>query len=263
MTRLGRIYLYDDPDSQGLDIDYLAGYLASELPAVEVGVRRDFLTHHLGRFSDEEREMLIPELSRQLEGAKTEALKGSDDPLVEGLVREAELGEMLVARPLQAALRLLVPEEEAELSHLHIVFVSELVVELGVADGLRLGVAALGAPTIVSTSGLIEAPRRPREYYFKKAQYVMAGADEYLLELTEEFADRTAGYGDPRLNELLKGYLLMAVVFRVSGDGPCTHPTCPLYAAETQEELMAAQVGSESKICRRHREMLDSIGGVG
>ena len=260
MRRLDRIYLYDDPDSQGLDIDYLAGYLASELPAVEVGVRTDFLTHHLGRFSDEEREVLIPELSRQLDGAKTEAPESSDSPPVKEPVSEPDMAELFLGRPLQAALRLLVPEEEAALWHLHIVFVSDLAAELDVQGGLRIGVGALGAPTIISTSGLIEAPRRPREYYFKRTQYVMVGAEEHLATLADEFADRTAGYGDPRLNELLKGYLLMAVVYRATGDGPCSEPTCPLHAAETQSQLLEAQVGLESRICNRHRQVLDSIG---
>ena len=50
MTHLQAVYLYDDPDTAGLDIDYLAGYLATEAPGLQVGVRTDFLPHHFGRF---------------------------------------------------------------------------------------------------------------------------------------------------------------------------------------------------------------------
>ena len=30
-TKLSRVYLYDDPDSQGLDVDALAGWLAGQV----------------------------------------------------------------------------------------------------------------------------------------------------------------------------------------------------------------------------------------
>jgi len=268
VTGLHTIYLYDDPDSQGLDIDYLAGYLASELARVEVGVRTDFITHHLGRFSEEERETLEAELRKQLEGATVEALARAQEPAITELTGDTDLQEMYAARPLQAAMRLLIPQEETDMAQLHIIFCSELVGELDVQSGpsldtlrtLQTGVAALGSPTIISTSGLIEAPKRPREYYFKRTQYLMLGADEHLDELAEQFADRTVAYGDPRLNELLKGYLLMAVIYRATGDGACSEPTCPLYAAGTQQELLEAQAGPQSRICQRHREILNAIG---
>ena len=176
MTGLHTIYLYDDPDSQGLDIDYLAGYLASELARVEVGVRTDFITHHLARFSEEERERLEAELRRQLEGATVGALAHAQEPPITESRDDTDLQEMYVARSLQAAMRLLIPQEEADMAQLHIIFCSDLVGEFDAQSGpscdtvrtLQAGVAALGSPTIISTSGLIEAPRRPREYYFKR-----------------------------------------------------------------------------------------------
>ncbi len=263
MTRVRTIYLYDDPYSEGLDIGYLAGYLAAELPGVEVGVRTDFITYHLGRFSEKEREILGGELSRQVEGARVKALEGSGSLLLSDVTGDARLGEMYVAQSLQAAMRLLIPEEEADLSHLHIMFTSELVGEVDARTGLRIGVAALGSPNIISTSGLIEAPRLPREYHFRRTQYAMLGAVEHLDELEDQFADRTVGYGDPRVNELLKGYLLIAVAYRATGEGPCPDPSCPLHAAERHRELLEAQVGPESRICRRHRQILDAVASSG
>ncbi len=268
MTGLQTIYLYDDPDSQGLDIDYLAGYLASELPRVEVGVRTDFVTHHLGRFSEEERDTLEAELRKQLEGGTVGAVARAQEPPITESTEDSDLQEMYVARSLQAAMRLLIPQEEADMAQLHIIFCSELLGEFDVQNGppcdtlrtLQAGVAALGSPTVISTSGLIEAPKRPREYHFKRTQYLMFGADEHLDELAEQFADRTVGYGDPRLNELLKGYLLIAVIYRATGEGPCSEPTCPLYAARTQQELLEAQAGAQSRICQRHREILNALG---
>ena len=80
-----------------------------------------------------------------------------------------------------------------------------------------------------------------------------------MARLAEDFADRTLGYGDPRLNEALQGYVLMAVAYRASGEAPCDVPTCPLHAADTQEGLLEAQVGTESGLCEKHVEMFNEI----
>lgn len=262
MIQLDTIYIYDDPDIEGLDVGYLAGYLAGELPRLRVGVRGDFITHHLGRFSAAERKILEDELARQLAGARAATLLQDDQQPIALPPDSADLEAAYVAQPLQAALRLLVPEDESGMDQLHILLCSDLLAEVSDQPSLRFGIAALGSPSIISTSGLVEAPRKPREYYFRRVQYLMLGAEDHLEELAEQFADRTAGYGDPRINEMLKGYLLMAAIYRALGDGPCTEPTCPLYAARTQTELLQAQTGPESRLCPHHAEMLDAIGGM-
>jgi len=257
VTHLQAVYLYDDPDTAGLDIDYLAGYLATEAPGLQVGVRTDFLTHHFGRFPEEHRAALERELERQLAGTRAAAHLDADE---EGLPwAQADLDDVYVARLLQAALRLLIPEDEASTDRLHCVFMSQLLADIDAPADPRIGVAALGSPTLISTSGLVEAPRRPREYYFRRDHYAMLGAVEHIDALVEQFADRTVDYGDPRINELLKGYLLMAVVYRATGDGPCADPLCPLHAADTQQELLQSQLGDRSRICGYHRGILDTV----
>lgn len=259
MTHLHTVYLYDDPDTAGLDIDYLAGSLAAEAPGLQVGVRTDFLTHHFGRFPEEHRAALEHELERQLAGTRASAHLDAED---EGLPwAQVDADEVYVGRLLQAALRLLIPEDEATTDRLHCVFISQLLADIDDPAAPRVGVAALGSPTIISTSGLVEAPRRPREYYFRRNHYAMLGAVEHIDSLAEQFADRTVDYGDPRINELLKGYLLMAVVYRATGDGPCADPLCPLHAANTQQQLLQTQLGDRSRICGYHRGMLDTVYG--
>ncbi len=256
MTYLRAVYLYDDPDTAGLDIDYLAGYLAAEIPGLDVGVRTDFLTHHFERFPEDHRGTLEHELERQLSGASVSTIiDGAGLAGLEGLADDAFVG-----RYLQAALRLLIPEEEAGTERLHCVFVPQLLADVDDFGTGRIGVGVLGSPSLISTSGLIEAPRRPREYYFRRNHYAMLGAAEHIDVLAEQFAESTVDYGDPRINELLKGYLLMAVIYRATGDGPCPDPDCPLHAAETQQQLLQVHVGDTGRICSRHRAMLDEIG---
>lgn len=257
MTHLQAVYLYDDPDTAGLDIDYLAGYVAAQAPGLDVGVRTDFLTHHFGRFPQEQRAVLERELERQLAGTRAAAHLSTDDESLPWLGVDPD--EAYVGRSLQAVLRLLIPEDEASTDRLHCVFMSQLLADLDDPAAPHVGVAALGSPALISTSGLVEAPRRPREYYFRRNHYAMLGALEHIDTLSDQFADRTVDYGDPRINELLKGYLLMAIVYRATGDGPCADPLCPLHAAETQQQLLQSQLGDSSRICDYHRGILNSV----
>ncbi len=262
-TKLSRVYLYDDPDSQGLDVDALAGWLAERLPGVEVGVRTHFLTYHIGRLPGEVRDQLTEELAKQLDRAEVDDLvhpaeRGSlprDDPAALGL------GPIYRGVALQAIYRLLIPEEESYIHHLHIVFTAHAIGDWDEETrDFELKIAVLGAPTIISTTGLIEVPLKPKRYEFMRAQLAMMGLEEDLDDLAEEFADKALGYGDPRLNECLKGYVLMALFYRMYGEGPCGERGCRLYDAPTQEELIRTQCGPRAGLCKRHREMFEEAG---
>ncbi|MFO7946653.1 MAG: DUF6775 family putative metallopeptidase [Armatimonadota bacterium] len=258
-TPLSHIYLYDDPDAQGLDIDYLAGYLASVLPACEVGVRTDFITHHLGNMAAEERETATAQLAGDLDDADPISRLSGEDLIFDDVRGRTDTHDYYLFRPLQRALRALICQDEAGLDHLHIIFVTHLLAKIDQPLDFSSYIAALGAPTVISTSGLVEVPERPKEYHFKRLQYATFGTEDHLPELAEDFADQTLGYGDPRLNDVLRGYLLMALVYRATGDGPCDIPTCPLYAGETQAEVLQAQVGDRSALCPHHADLISRI----
>jgi hypothetical protein len=68
---LKNIYLYDEPNAAGLDIEEIGGLLTSEFRTVDVLTRSDFITHHFRRFSSAEQQALEQELVRQLEAARS------------------------------------------------------------------------------------------------------------------------------------------------------------------------------------------------
>lgn len=259
--RLEYIYLYDDPDAAGLDIDYLAHWLAAVFPAVRIGVRTDYLTFHLARFNDEERAILTEELSRQLEGAEVCNLVRPEDRerLPELPPEERNLDIVYEATGLQALLKLLLPAEEAELSRLHVIFTANY---LGVwrsdESYLRLQAMALGVPNMISTSGLVEALQLPKQYHFMRQQLAIMGIDE---DLDEMFAEETLGYGDPRLNEVCKGYLLQAIYYHLTGETGCEDPECRLNLPVGHTETLRTQVIGTPHLCERHRNLLISWGG--
>jgi len=109
-----------------------------------------------------------------------------------------------------------------------------------------------GLPSLISTTGVVEAPARPREYYWLKKDYIRIGRD--LEELDSIFKGKFIEYDDPRLTEVLKGYTLQAVFYELTGEPFCTDPTCSLFNSHWQAEVLKAQPGG--KPCREHEGLL-------
>jgi hypothetical protein len=256
--------LYDDPESAGLNVLDLAGYLAARLPDVEVSPRSDYFTHHLARFAEEQQDMLVQELEKQLSSFEIEDAilpedrgKAPAEP-----TEDLDLGAIYDATGLQAALKLLLPPEESGADHLHIVFTDHCIADWDLAARrMRIRIAALGQPTVISTSGLIEAPEKPKQYHFMRAQLAFLGQEEALDEVEGHFSDTTLGYADPRLNEVLKGYVLKAAFYRMFNEAACRVQSCRLFDAATHEEMLEAQTGRRPGLCHRHAEMLTKAGG--
>ncbi|MEN6301584.1 MAG: DUF6775 family putative metallopeptidase [Armatimonadia bacterium] len=254
------VYLYDDPDAAGLDVDYLGHWVASLFPDAQVGIRSDFLTFHLARFSDAEREELVSVMCAQLQGAEVTNLVRPDlrDKLPELLPEDRNLDVLYEGKPLQAILRLLVPQEEVVPSRVHITFTANYLGEWRPDEVyLHLRASVLGLPTIISPSSLIESLELPKQYHFMRQQLAILGVEE---DVEDMFAQNTIGYGDPRLNEVCKGQVLQAISFALTGESGCDDPECRLYEAATHEAVLHTQVAGKPGLCERHRDLLESFG---
>lgn len=111
----------------------------------------------------------------------------------------------------------------------------------------------LGVPSIISMSGLVEAPARPREYYLEKqALGVFGGTD---ASLKSRFAGKYLEFDDERTPIVLRGYLLQCLFYAMTGEAFCDDHDCMLFNAHWQEEMLHAQIES-GKLCNRHQKML-------
>ena len=255
------VYLYDDPDSAGLDVDALAHWLAARLPQTHVAVRTDYLTHQLARFNAAQQEALVAELGEQLQRAEVDNLVRPQDRERLPAVAPDERGLDVVyeALALQAVLGLLLDAAEAKLSHLHVMFTSNYLGVWRENEGyLRLRAAVLGVPNIISTSGLVEALELPRQYHFMRQQLAASGLEE---DVDKVFADQTLGYGDPRVNEVCKGYLMQALFYRLSGETGCEDPACRLHLHTTHQAALRTQVLGRPGFCPRHKHQFSLWGG--
>jgi hypothetical protein len=153
-----------------------------------------------------------------------------------------------------------IPEEKTSSEFVHIFLTNRLFASWDEHNQrYHLRTSVYGIPAIISSTGLIEAPAKPKEYYLLKQQYQKMGMGVTGIKdsSTMNFLD----HGDKRLTEVVKGYLMQAVMYFLTGDPFCQDRGCRLYNAHWQEELIFAQLESKYEFCKRHTEVLERIRG--
>lgn len=96
-----------------------------------------------------------------------------------------------------------------------------------------------GFPSFVSTSGLVEGPARPREYYFLKAEFIRSGKD--LSELDEAFRGKFIDYEDERITKITGSYVLQPLLHHFCGKEFCENGKCALFNSHWQKEVLDTQ----------------------
>lgn len=114
-------------------------------------------------------------------------------------------------------------------------------------------------PSIISLSGIVEAPAKPREYYLAKQSLSATG----LWELEEprikkKLKGRFVDYEDRRMPEIVKGLVSQAMFFYLTGEPFCKRKKCRLYNAHWQEDLIYSQV-KRGRFCTKHASILQKL----
>jgi len=159
---------------------------------------------------------------------------------------------------LQRLLLSLLPPTERTLKVQHLVFTSRLIGTFGEDGRYHAHVNLCGYPSIISTSGIVEAPAKPKEYYVLKRRFIEAGEAVPFDLLKEQFAGQFIDYDDPRLTDVLKGYALQCVVYAITKEPFCKSKECRLFDAHWQSEVMDAQLHGE-RFCKKHEQTLKEI----
>jgi hypothetical protein len=153
---------------------------------------------------------------------------------------------------LQAVAGELLSEKESGLRHVHLIFTPRL---FGTWDEMdhryHARVCILGYPNLISTTGVIEAPAKPRELYRLKRE--IKGK-----ELKGRFRGKFIDYDDPRLTEVLKGYAMQGIFYFLTLEPFCSEPCCRLFNSHWQEEIIKAQLEGP-EFCAHHEKMLQDL----
>ena len=259
------IILYDEGTAEALDIEEIAQYLAQRVRKVEVEARGNPFVFNLpqNKVSDYARKIVsakIHDVSQKIP-SEQEPLYGEIEYEKRRILGKTRaFGILYDGFQLQRVFFELISREERRLDLVHIIFTNRL---FGTWDDgnkrYHLRTSVYGIPSVISTTGLVEAPAKPREYYLLKQQYERLGKD--LTELKERFRGSFIDYGDKRLTEVAKGYVMQAVFYSLTGNPFCEDKGCRLYNAHWQEELIYAQLESGYEFCQRHSGLLKNCCG--
>ncbi|MEW6145603.1 MAG: DUF6775 family putative metallopeptidase [Thermodesulfobacteriota bacterium] len=252
MGRRLTVFIYTDHPSQSLDTDVITGRLEGFGISSE---NRGDLFEYLGnkgpayktacllarsRITDVEEPLDVLHADDAV-AADSELRKMSGIESVRGMFYDG----LWMQRILRGAFGHKTPGE-TWYGHMHMIFTGRL---FGTYDGRRYHARVLlaGSPALISTSGLVEAPARPREYYFIKGGLIRSGRD--TSELDRMYRGRYVEYDDPKTSRIIGSYALQAVYYELTGNEFCGDAGCCLYNSHWQEEVLKAQY--EGDVCEK------------
>lgn len=152
-------------------------------------------------------------------------------------------------------LQRMISQELKDGDSVHIIFTDLLACTFSEDDWRYHARAVIcGTPSIISTTGIVEAPAKPREFYMppfgQKADF-----NSRRIKLAGRFID----YGDKRMTEVVVGYVLQSLFFFATGGEPfCESDSCRLYNAHWQEDLICTQV-ENPMLCLKHRSLANKF----
>jgi len=260
IRRIEKVLLYNEGADEKLNIEETAEYLRGKLRKIPVEIVQSFLPlspEESLDFAKKLASIKILDASRRIT-AEQEPLYGEVQYEQRRILGKTKaFGVLYDGVHLQRNFSELIAMGERTLDRVHIFFTNRLFATWEEGDRrYHARTSVYGFPSVISTTGLVEAPAKPREYYLLKQQYEMLGKD--LLEVKESFKGSFIDYEDERLTEVMKGYVMQAIFYALSGNPFCEDKGCRLYNAHWQGELIFAQLESDYEFCEHHSRILDS-----
>ncbi len=238
-----KIFLYFDTRIQNVNASNLRKYLR-EKTGRKVFLRENFFDH---KFTDG-----LPKKVAQTK-VRDKSRRKFHSPLPKEIELESKIiknqknivGMIYDGRELVKIMRNLLEKEEKE-NHT-IIMTKRLIGSLEINEA-RYHVRTLinSIPSVVSTSGIVEGPAKPRKYYF---------ADEDQKEDILDFEPMKQS--DDRMEKAIKAYLLQTIFWRLEGEPFCKKEGCPLFNSHWQKEVLKNQIKGE--LCEKHKKILSKF----
>lgn len=254
--KISHVFLYDEPSVPEINLKHISNFIKESF-GIDVKIQKNILS-----FGDYETAKRIASC-RVFDPRKPferhnptheeigfEVRNESDSATTENII-------MYDGFEFQKIISDLIPEEEQILENIHIVFTNKLMCTYDYNDYRYHGRALIGAnPSIISTTGIIEAPAKPREYYMKLISNMTQGVN--LESVKREYSGKYLEYHDKRLDKIVEGYVLQAIFYYVTGEAFCDSLECRLYNAHWQKDLLYSQL-EVGRLCDKHQRILKNL----
>lgn len=245
MKRDFQVFIYSDYPSVSLNIDLVLERINKLGFSIEYrGNLVDYLSlseQDIYKLARNLSSVQIPDISTPLDNTSPANSNEIDSEVNRILGRESVRGKFYDGYWVQRILYRTLAEkvaDEIKSGFIHLIFTSLL---FGTFENRRYHarVVLMGTPALVSTSGLVEAPAKPKEYYYIKGRLIQTGGD--VSELDNMYKGRFVEYDDPKISSILPSYALQAIGYEITGNAFCEDPQCCLFNSHWQGEVLKVQ----------------------
>ena len=252
--KTSKIILYDEPTVPQIQLQKLRKFITDTFP-VKIEVRKNFF-HNLEESNYEKiASVRIFDLKKPFK---------IHNPLTEEIQIEIENKDMsnkdetilYDGFEFQKITSEFIPMEENKEETLHIIFTNKLTCTFDENDFRYHARALIGSnPVIISTTGIIEAPAKPKQYYL---DLMTDFSKERIEEIKEKYKGEFLEYNDSRISEIIEGYVLQAIMYYETGDAFCEDKGCRLFNAHWQKDLFYSQLENK-KLCNEHQKSIKKL----
>ncbi len=249
--KTSKIILYDEPTVPEIQLKRLEKFLKKTF-SIEIETRENIFQY------------MNENISKKIAGCKIFDLKKpfeKHNPAAEDIQIEKENRDMSQREEMtlydgfefHSVITELIPINENKMNTLHIIFTNKLTCTFDENDFRYHARAIIGSnPTIISTTGIIEAPAKPRQYYL---DLMTNFSKNKVEEIKKKYKGEFLEYHDSRISEITEGYLLQAIIYYETGEAFCIHKDCRLFNAHWQKDLFFSQLENK-RFCKKHEEIL-------
>jgi len=252
--KTSKIILYDEPTVPEIQLERLEKFLTKTF-LVEIEMRENFFQCSNDNLFKKIASTRIFDLKKQFK---------KHNPSVEDIKIEKENKDMSAQEEMilydgfefQKTITEFIPMNENNKYTLHIIFTNKLTCTFDENDFRYHARALIGSnPAIISTTGMIEAPAKPKQYYL---DLMTNFSEKRVEEIKKKYKGEFLEYHDSRISEITEGYLLQAVIYYETGEAFCEHRDCRLFNAHWQKDLFFSQLENK-RFCKKHQEILNEL----
>ena len=255
MLKISKIILYHEPAVPEIQLVEMQKFITNMFP-VEIELRENFFKSLNDEIFEKIATTRIFDLKKQFK----EHTPSIEDIRIEKENRNAsnDEEEMLYdGFELQKIITEFIPTDEKTDSILHVIFTNKTTCTFDDDNDFRYHARALigSNPAIISTTGIIEAPAKPKQYYL---DLMTCFSEEGTKEIKEKYKGKFLEFHDSRLHKIAEGYLLQGIMYYETGEAFCEDKECRLFNAHWQKDLFYSQIENR-KFCKRHSVIMDEL----
>lgn len=254
--KISKIFLYNEPSIPELKISELAEFIKNTF-RVNVEIRKNIFLQASDINAEQIASCRIFNTKKSFEKHNPtkeeidfERMTFTDTSKTENIV-------MYDGFEFQNIVNSLISNEESNLEQFHIVFTNKLTCTYDNNDYRYHGRAIICSnPTIISTTGIIEAPAKPRQYYLELMTKMTQGLN--VDSIKKKYQGTYLEYHDERLSKIVEGYVMQAIFYYLTGEPFCELLECRLNNPHWQKDLLYSQI-EVGKLCKKHEKILNNL----